>query len=182
MSAEDRRAALVGGDRRGDAGGEGAGGGGRIADNSAERALPREADDYGAAERGQDVEAADELEVLLDGLAEADARVEGDPLLRNAGVDGESQSFLEEGGDLGHNVVVGRILLHRTRLALHVHQAEVGAGLGDDLRQLRVGSERGYVVDELGVELERTAGDLGLRGIDRDRSAVQGFEHGDDAA
>src|SRR3954463_13895599 len=40
--------------------------------------------------------------------------------------------LLEEGGDLRGDVVVARIGLHRPRLALHVHQAEVGARLRDD--------------------------------------------------
>ena len=42
--------------------------------------------------------------------------------------------------------------------------------------------QRRHVVDELGAELERAAGDLGLRRVDRDRDAVEPLEHRDDAA
>ena len=39
----------------------------------------------------------------------------------------------QEALDLGDDVVVARIVLHRARLAEHVHQAQVGAGVGHDL-------------------------------------------------
>ena len=47
-----------------------------------EEALARGADHDRAAEREQLVQAAQQLEVVLDGLAEADARVEQHPLAR----------------------------------------------------------------------------------------------------
>ncbi len=53
-------------------------------------------------------------------------------LLGNALRHGGAQSLLQERLDLGDDVVVARVFLHRARLALHVHQAEVGARLGDD--------------------------------------------------
>ena len=52
----------------------------------------------------------------------------------------------------------------------------------DDLRHLWIAAESGDVVDELRAELERAARDLGLRGVDRDRRAVQRLEDGHDAA
>ena len=45
---------------------------------------------------GDLVEAADQLEVLLHGLAEPDPGVDADPVLADPGVDGELHSFLEE--------------------------------------------------------------------------------------
>ena len=173
---------LVGGDSGSDARGDRAGRRGRVAGQPAERALAGEADDDRPAEREQDVEAADELEVVLDRLPEADARVEADPLLRDPGVDREGKALLEERRDLGCDVVVARVGLHRARLALHVHQAQVGAGLGDDPGELGIAAQRGDVVHELGAERERAPCDLGLRRVDRDGLPLELLEHRQDAA
>src|SRR6185437_13036743 len=93
--------------------------------------------------RGQLVEPAEKLEVVLDGLAEADARIETDELFGDALRDGKSKAFVEKPNHLGDDVVVAWIGLHRPRLALHVHQAEVGVVLSDDAREL--GSPRSAV-------------------------------------
>ena len=84
---QDRRAALVGDDGGGDACRKGPGRRLGVAQDPAERALAREADDDGPTEGAQDVEPPDELEVLLDGLAEADAGIQADALLGDAGRD-----------------------------------------------------------------------------------------------
>ena len=104
---------------------------------------------------------------LLDGLAEPEAGVEADAILGDAGVDGELQPLLEKCHDLGHDVVIPRADLHRPRLAEHVHQAYVGAGLGDHGGAL-VAPQGGHVVDELGAEGQCPAGHLRLRRVDRD--------------
>ena len=78
------------------------------------------------------------------------------------------------------DVVVARVDLHRARLALHVHQAEVRAAVRDDARELRVAAQRGDVVDELRAELERAPRDLGLRGVDRDGQPGELLEHRED--
>ncbi len=96
--------------------------------------------------------------------------------------DGERQPLFEERPDVGHDVVVARIVLHRSRLAEHVHEAKVGTRLGDDLRQLRVAAQRRHVVHELGAERESAARDLGLRGVDRHRHlAREPLQHRHDA-
>ena len=51
---------------------------------------------------------------------------------------------------------------------------------GDDLGHLRIATESGDVVHELRSQLERTTGDFGLRGVDRDRCAVQRLQDGHD--
>ena len=107
-------------------------------------------------------------DVLIHRLPEPDARVEADPLLRDPGVDGEPQPLLEEGCDLGGDVLIARIDLHRARIAGHVHQAEVCLGLGDGADEVGIGPERGDVVDQLGSEGERPPRDGRLRGVDRD--------------
>ena len=130
-------------------------------------------------ERREHVEPAHELEVVLHRLAEADSRVEADLLLAHALCDGERDALLQERRDLGRDVAVARIDLHRPRLALHVHQAEVGARVRDDGSQRRITPERGYVVHELHPELECASGDLRLRSVDRDRELARDrLEHG----
>ena len=148
----------------------------------AEEALAGHADDHGTADRGELAEPAQQLDVVLDGLAEADAGIEADALLGDPRRDGEREPLLEERPDLRHDVVVARILLHRSRLAEHVHEADVCTRLGDDLRQLRVATQRRDVVHELGAERESAARDLGLRGVDRERHlATQPLQHRHDA-
>ena len=118
-----------------------------------------------------------------DRLAEADPGIEADPVLADAGLDREREPLLEERGHLAGHVVVARIGLHRPRLALHVHEAEVRVGGGGHVDELGVRPERSHVVDHLGPELERAAGDRRLRGVDRDgHLAVEPLEDGDDAA
>ena len=80
------------------------------------------------------------------------------------------------------DVVVARVGLHRARLALHVHQAEVRTALGNDAGELGVAPQRRDVVDELGAEFERAAGYLALRRVDRDGNAVEPLENRHDAA
>ena len=109
----------------------------------------------------------------------------GSRQIRSSGIpfgDGEREPLLEEGGDLGRDVVVARILLHRPRLAQHVHQADVRARVGDDAGELGIGTERGHVVDDLGAERERTARHLRLRRVDRDGNlAAEPLQHRHDA-
>ena len=179
---QDRRAALVGDDGGGDACRKGPGRRLGVAQDPAERALAREADEHRASEREEDVEAPHELEVLLDGLSEADPRIDANSRLGDARVHGDAQPLFQEAGHLRRDVLVGGVALHRPRLPLHVHQADISVGLGDDARQLGIPPQRGHVVDELGAEVERAPRDLRLRGVDRDGRAVQAFEHRHDAA
>jgi hypothetical protein len=63
-----------------------------------------------------------------------------------------------------------------------VHQAEVGLRGRNHSGQLRVAAERGDIVHELGAELERATGDLGLGGVDRDGYlALERLEDGHDS-
>ena len=183
VDAEDRGAALEGGDRGPHRRGRRA----RRASGSP-RSLPSELLRESPTRTGRPSATstsrpAHELEVLLDRLAEADARVEADPLLGDAGRDRERQPLLEERRDLRDDVVVARVALHRPRLALHVHQAEVGAGVGDDAGQLRIAAEGGDVVHQLGAERERAAArPRPSRCRSRRATPAQALEHRHDAA
>ena len=76
VHAKDRRAALVGQDGCADTGRRRAGLCFRIAHDLAQRALTRDPDENRPAQRGQLVQAAQELEVVVDRLAEANSGVE----------------------------------------------------------------------------------------------------------
>ena len=82
------------------------------------------------------VQAAQQLEVVLERLAEADARVDHDALLAHALADGERDALLEEGADVVDDVVVAGVVLHRPRLAQHVHQAAVAPAVGHEAGHL----------------------------------------------
>ena len=66
---------------------------GVVGGDSAEEALARGTDHERPAQRGQLVEAAQQLEVVRGGLAEPDPRVEHDPLLRHALPHGEPHAL-----------------------------------------------------------------------------------------
>ena len=138
VHAEDRRAALERQHGDGDARGHRARDRLRVAEHAPERALPRGADQDRPPERDDLVEPADELEVVLDRLAEADAGVEADALLGDAGATANESRSSRKADHLGDDVLVAGVVLHRARLAAHVHEAEVGAGVGDDPGQLGI--------------------------------------------
>ena len=111
----------------------------------------------------------EQLEVVLDRLAEADPGVEHDPLLGDAVADREAEPLLEERLDLGDDVVVARVALHRARVAEHVHQAAARRRPRRP-RSAISGSPRSAVTSLTIVApaAERGRGDGGLRGVDRD--------------
>ena len=87
---------------------------------------------------------------------------------RRSPLDGEREPLLEERLHVGDDVVVARVVLHGARLAEHVHQAAVGAGVGHDPGQRGVEAEGGYVVDDRRAGVERRPRDRGLRRVDGD--------------
>ena len=158
----------------------------RVAEDAPEEALAGGSDDDRASELDEPADPGDELEVVVFRLAEADARVQPHPLLRHARGDDLSQPPLEERAYLVDDVLVARRDLHRRRISLHVDEADVGTGLGDDADHVGVPAQGRHVVDEAGAELERPPRDPGLRRIDRDRSREaalpERLEHRDDAS
>ena len=88
--------------------------------------------------------------------------------------DGEREPLLEERLHVRDDVVVARIVLHGARLAEHVHQAAVHAGVGHQTRELRLEAEGRHVVHDRRARVDRGAGDLDLRRVDRDARAHRG--------
>ena len=70
--------------------------------------------------------------------------------------------------DLGHDVVVAGVVLHRRRRALHVHEDVAGPGLGHERQHRRVAPSGGDVVDHGGAGLEGGGGHRGVGGVDAD--------------
>ncbi len=108
--------------------------------------------------------------------------IEADVILGDSRCHRGRESFLEERGHLSDDVVVPRLGLHRARLSLHVHEANVCSRVGDRTSESRIGSQRGDVVHERCPELERPSSDLGLRRIDGEGDARELLQHGYDAA
>ena len=142
MDAEDRRAALVGERRERHSGRDRARQRFFVAQEPAEEALARGTHQHGPPERDDLVQAGEQLEVVLHGLAEADPGVEADSFLVDAGLGRELETLLQEGLHLGDDVVVARIFLHRARLAEHVHQAQTRVRVGDDACDLGLAPKR----------------------------------------
>ena len=83
---------------------------------------------------------------MLQRLAESEAGIDQDLLLVDAAELAGEDAIGEEALDLADHIVVTRVLLHRPRLALHVHQADGGTGFGGGLE--RAGeAQRAHVVD-----------------------------------
>ena len=91
----------------------------------------------GRPSSAQLAEPSQQLQVVLEGLAEADPRVEPDPLLGDARRDRDLDPLGEERSDLVDDVLVGRVDLHRPRVPLHVHQDQAGAAVGAEPGDLR---------------------------------------------
>ena len=169
MDAKDGRPASERDDVRGDRPGHALGR--AAAGDPAQEALARGADDDRPAELDDLVQAGEQLEVVVDGLAEADAGIEPDSLARDAVRDRMLEALGEKRADVGDDVAVARIALHRARLAEHVHEADVAAALGDERRHPGVAAQRGHVVDERGAGVERSGRHRRLRGVDRQARA-----------
>ena len=134
VHAQEVRAPAVAVERGGDRGGHPVRGD-LAAGERAQEALARDAQQQRAESR-KARQRAQQREVVRERLAEADAGIERDALRGHARRDRGLGALGEERLDLGHDVVVARVVLHRARLAEHVHEAEVGARLGDHRRHL----------------------------------------------
>src|SRR4051794_37760633 len=142
VDPEDAGAALVGQDVRGDRAGDALVGVRRV-DELVDERLAADADDDAEPERDELVGAGPQLEVVGQRLAEADAGVEVDPVLLDALAHGELGPLEQERLDLVDDVGVAGVLLHRARLAEHVHQAAARAVVGGQAGHVGGGPERG---------------------------------------
>ena len=94
-------------------------------------------------------------EVVRVALAEADAGIERDA--RRASMPAAAQAVQprrEVIVDVQRRIAVWRILLHGARLALHMHEDDRGAALGDDPQAVGIAGQRGHVVDDAGARID----------------------------
>jgi hypothetical protein len=117
-----------------------------------------------------------QLEVVVEVLAEADPRVDRDPLGVDPGELGRLDPLPEILMHLADDVVVLRGLLHRRRIAPHVHQDDGGIATANDLEHRRIGAAR-HVVHDRGAGVQGLGSDARLPRVDRDRD--RGVELGE---
>ena len=171
-------------------GGEGDGGPVAVGDvveagEEGEHGLAGDADEEGAVGDAEVGEVAEELQVVVEGFAEAEAGVEDDACGVDAGVGEDVQSAFEVGADFGDDILISGGLLHGGGGAAHVHDDEAGGGFGGELDHAGIASEAGDVVDDVGSGGEGGAGDGGFHGVDGEEGAglgADGADDGDDAA
>ena len=119
------------------------------------------------------MEVAHELHGLTRGFAEARAGIDADALARNAGC-------FEHGGlaaqvffNLGHDVVVVRIVLHGGRLAEHMHDDKTRIAVFGDFDHSGIAEAR-YVIDDCRAGFNARASNFGVARIDAHAQAQIG--------
>ena len=112
------------------------------------------------------IQVAQQLEVVLDGLAEADPRIEPHVLLRHTLGNGKSEAFLQKGPDIAHHVVVARVA------CMVRGSPSIASGSSRRRGATRPASSgksgRPSVVHEGRARLKCRLRNLELRGVDRD--------------
>lgn len=147
--------------------------------DAAHETLAREGRHDGVAQRREIGGVTDEREVLVDGLAEAQARVEDDAVGRDAGLDRALGGGGEEGTHIGDDVGVGRGggVLVRVRITARgreaVHEDDAGTMLGGQGEELGAFGACRDVVDRIRAAVERGARDGGESGVDADGHGVE---------
>ncbi len=134
----------------------------------ADERFSRGADKDRIAERGQLAEAAEELQVLLRRLAEAESRIEHDPVVMDAGLMGDFERALEICEARLDRVAGER--LRRAEQAGIVHGDDAGAVPGGDLGHLRVALQPANIVDDFSPAQHRGFGDRRLHRVDGDQA------------
>ena len=146
----------------------------RVAEQPAERALPREPDEHRPAERERARRAArTSSRFCAERLAEADARGRGRSRSSAIPADDRERRAAPRGTPpppRRRRRSAGRACIVRGSPCMCIRQRYASA-VGDDAGELRVAAQRRDVVDELGAELERAPRHLGLRRVDRDGHA-----------
>ena len=120
---------------------------------------------------------------MVGGFSKAEPWIDGDPLDLDAGRHGRCRPRPEEVADLFHNRGVRRMVLHRRRGSLHVHEDETGLRLGHRIRHFRIMPQCTNVVDDRRTGVQRPPRHFRLRRIHRDGNpdpTGQGCEHRQD--
>ena len=110
-----------------------------------------------------------QLQIVLQGLPEPEARIDRDAIGRDARGPADFNALEQKRLDLVHDVVIVGSQLHGAGVALHVHHAQGAAARGCSLQRARLG-ECPDIVEEAGSGRGRGAHDLRLAGVDGDNS------------
>ena len=123
---------------------------------------------------------SDDLQVVVEGLPEAYARINDGQILLDAPPTGAVESIPEKPDDLRKRPVIHGLDLHVFRRPLHVHQDDRDSRFRNDLSHFRIKPESADVIHDGGSRPERLAGHVRLQRIDADRNldlSPQGFDH-----
>lgn len=123
-----------------------------------------------ASEISEAGEVSQELVILCDGFSKTDAGVKEDGLFVDAGSGEVFQTAFKKREQVVDDIGVDRGVLHRSRLALHVHHHHRGTGVGCDFYHAWV-AEPGHVVDDDGPSTDGLAGNAGFHRIDGHKTA-----------
>src|SRR5437660_3198564 len=101
----------------------------RTPQNTTHKGLARRPDDDRAVQPAKSRETAKERKVVVGGFSKAEPGIDGDPLDLDAGCHSRFHPRPEKVADLFHNRAVRRMVLHRRRGSLHMHEDETGLRL-----------------------------------------------------
>ena len=139
----------------------------RALQDVAEEGFARRAGDQWLTQGAQEVQAAQQVQVVRHRLAEPESGVQEDALPVDAGPHRGAQAPAQEPVHVVHDVVVRRCPLHGAGRSLHVHQHHRGTPVGDQRRHVRVEAQGADVVHHDGAGVEGGGGDVGAPGIHR---------------
>ena len=129
---------------------------GVVGQQRTEESLAGGADEERQPEPGEHVESAEQLPVLRAALREAEARVEDEPLVVDAGRDERVDAGRELVAHLGDHVAVVGEGVHAVGVPAPVHGDVVRRRVSATMRRHRgIGEAAGDVVDDLGARLDR---------------------------
>src|SRR5262249_27423931 len=94
------------------------------------------------------LETVQELQIMLDGLAKTEARIEHNALPCNTILQRTVEAFGQETVDVIEHVSVHGGLLHGLWYALHMHEHHRGATPGNQRGHLRIEAQRTDIVDQ----------------------------------
>ena len=143
-------------------------GGGRV--NPGDHPLAAGPEEDRKADLNQPVQMRRQGQVVGQGLAEADAGIEPDPLARHPRGHGRFGPGRQFGADLGDDVVVAGIGLHGLRLAAHMHEHDLAAQFGGGRQTVGREAEGRHIVPDRRPGRDGGAGDFGFHGVDADRA------------
>ena len=145
----------------------------RLADHT----LAAEADKERLREDAHEfVETREELEILLQGLGKAEARI--DPYILDAEAVEPVEALGEVKGDVGNDIVVVAVGLHDSGEAAGVHHDIGDLRIGDKVEHIGVELTGTDVVDHVGTGLDGATSGEGKTGVDGDDGRRESLTEG----